>query len=219
MTVRLPLRRALQSGMRPRGLLSFVIAVLVGCGSTGAGASRPTASGADIGSPPGGNGNHVALIDEAVSIDAGAPSTIADEIIVSGRGFTGQPIVRTGTAGSVDTTVAREGASLDPSCVGTFPPRPQHVIKLGGRLDLLRVLVDTPGSDLTLAVRTPDGVWHCNDDSSDPGNALNPTVELYAPPIGEIEVYVGTYSPYYAGAQYTLGVSERPGYASELLRH
>jgi hypothetical protein len=91
-------------------------------------------------------------------------------------------------------------------------------VKLGGPIDLLRVLVDSDGNDLTLAVRTPDGQWHCNDDSGDPMNGLNPAVDLYSPPAGQIEVWVGTYSPYYSGAAYQLGVTEQPGYASDFLR-
>lgn len=144
---------------------------------------------------------------------------MADAIIVTGRGFMPQPVVRTGMAGSVDATTARDGGTLSPDCVGTFPSAPQHVIKLGGAIDLLRILVDSDGSDLTLAVHTADGTWHCNDDSGDPMNGLNPTVELYSPAAGQIEVWVGTYSTYYSGAQYTLGVTEQQGYASDFLRH
>ncbi len=157
--------------------------------------------------------------DADTDAGTGAALVSADEILVAGHGFMPQTIVRTGTAGATDSSTARDGSSFDPSCIGTFPPSPQHVVKLGGRLDVLRVLVDTPSSDLTLAIRTSDGVWHCNDDSGDPQNGLNPTVELYAPPVGQIEIWVGTYSSYYSGAQYTLGVTEQYGYASDFLRH
>lgn len=206
--------------MRHGGLVLVTIAALLGCG---AGATdgvhvRPTIEASD----PGANANHVAAVADPLADDdaeAGTGVVVADEILVTGRGFMSQPAVRAGTAGSVDPAAARDGSSFDGSCVGTFPSSPQHVIKLGGAIDVLRVLVDSASNDLTLAVRTPDGVWHCNDDSGDPLNGLNPTVELYSPPIGQIEVWVGTYSSYYAGAQYQLGVTEQPGYASDILRH
>jgi hypothetical protein len=162
------------------------------------------------------------VVEDGADTDAGAGTvrSTADEIVVSGHGFTPQPAIRSGTAGATDPTTARDGQSLDPSCIGTFPSAPQHVIKLGSRIDVLRVLVDSDGNDLTLAIRTPDGAWHCNDDSGDPMNGLNPTVELYSPPAGEIEVWVGVYSSYYSGAQYQLGVTEQQGvYASDVLRH
>lgn len=208
--------------MRLGGLAWVALVIVAGCGAAAAPVrTRPT--GPDVGTPPGGNANHVASADDEDDADADADQTagtaIADEILVTGHGFVPQPIVRSGIAGSVDTSAARSGSELDPSCIGTFPSTAQHVIKLGGRMDLLRVLVDSPGNDLTLAVRTSDGVWHCNDDSGDPQNGLNPTVEIYSPPVGEIEVWVGTYSSYGAGASYQLGVTELPGYASDFLRH
>lgn len=211
--------------MRHGGWVLIVMAALVGCGGATTEAVRPRASGPDVGAPEGGNGNHVASADPVDESETGLLAALAapaaDEIIVSGHGFMPQPVVRTGTAGSTDPATARDGSSLDPSgsCIGTFPSGPQHVIKLGGAIDLLRVLVDSDGNDLTLAVRTADGAWHCNDDSGDPMNGLNPTVELYAPPPGQIEIWVGTYSAYYSGAPYTLGVTEQMGYASDLLRH
>jgi hypothetical protein len=203
--------------MRIAGVL-LVASALVAC----AGAAATTSvsrvrTGADIGPPEGGNGNgpEESLTVAADSESTQTPlSTTSQEILVSGRGFSPQPAIRTGTAGGplADYT-------LSPECVGQFPTIPQHVIKLGGPIDLLRIVVDADGSDLTLAIRTPDGVFHCNDDSGDPLNGLNPTVELYSPTPGSIEVYVGTYSEYYAGAQYRLGVTEQQGFASDLLRH
>jgi hypothetical protein len=209
--------------MRHGGLVLVAIAAVIGCGGATAETARVHRTGPDIGTPPGGNGNHVATADEITDADAGSDADagvpVPGEILVTGRGFMPQPAIRSGTAGSVDPAAARDGSSLDPSCIGTFPSAPQHIIKLGGPMDLLRVLVDSDGNDLTLAVHTPDGVWHCNDDSGDPMNGLNPTVEIYSPMAGEIEVWVGTYSSYSAGAPYRLAVTEHPGYASDFLRH
>ena len=210
--------------MRHGGLIVVSIAVTIACGAAGAEGGPSHAASGEIGPPPGGNSNHAPTADElaearAAVPDAGTTAPADDEIMVSGRGFAPPVIVRTGVAGSSDATTARSGSSFDPYCVGTFPSHPQHMVKLGGRLDSLRIVVDSMGNDLTLAVRTPDGAWHCNDDSGDPAYSLNPTVELSSPPIGEIEVWVGTYSSYSTGAPYTLGVTEQPGYASDLLRH
>lgn len=209
--------------MRHGGI--FVLTFLLGCAAGTVETVHTRVPGPDEGAPAGGNGNHVAVADETddgagddTTADAGTSLEGVDEILVSGHGFMPMVITRTGPAGAT-TTGSRDGSELDPSCIGTFPTRPQHVIKLGGQLDVLRVLVDTPSSDLTLAIRTADGVWHCNDDSGDPQNGLNPTVELYSPPPGQIEVWVGVYSSYYSGAQYSLGVTEQYGYASDFLRH
>jgi hypothetical protein len=205
--------------MRIGGFL--LVSALVGCGPAASSSATRVVTAGDIGAPEGGNGNGA---EAPATTDDGAASTqtmpaelTAQEILVSGRGFSPQPAIRTGAAGAAVGGV--DGSSLSAECVGTFPSSPQHVIKLGGPIDLLRILVDSDGNDLTLAVRTPDGVYHCNDDSGDPMNGLNPTVELYSPVPGTIEVWVGTYSEYYTGAQYRLGVTEQSGYASDILRH
>lgn len=210
--------------MRHGGLVWIALSLVLGCGGGGAQTVRARPGGPDVGTPPGGNGNRPASALEDIDAQLETASAISSspEIPVSGAGFMPQPIVRSGTAGAKGAVSARDGSSLDPSgmagCIGSFPATAQHQIILAAPIPLLRVLVDSPTNDLTLAVRTPDGVWHCNDDSGDPGNGLNPTVELYAPPPGTIEVWVGTYSPIFPGPTYQLGVTERPGFASDVLR-
>lgn len=211
--------------MRHGAWVALVLGLTLGCGGGAVTvATRPT--GPDVGAPEGGNSNHAGGDDDETPTDgAGATSgddagtSVVDEILVTGHGFTPQVIRREGTAGSMDPATARDGSSLDPSgsCVGTFPASAQHVVKLERTLDVLRVLVHSPSNDLTLAVRTADGQWHCNDDSGDPMNGLNPTVELYSPPPGVTEIWVGTYSSSYTGAQYRLGVTEQYGYPSDFL--
>ncbi len=204
--------------MRIGGVL--FVSALVACGPSVPGsAATGGTSGGDVGAPSGGNGNGAGMLaagDDPSSTQTMPVVATAQEILVSGRGFSPQPAIRAGTAGAPSGV---DGSSLAPECVGQFPSSPQHVIKLGGPIDLLRIVVDSDGNDLTLAVRTADGVFHCNDDSGDPMNGLNPTVELQSPMPGSIEVWVGTYSEYYTGAQYRLGVTEQSGYASDLLRH
>jgi hypothetical protein len=201
--------------MRIGGMLCF--AALVACGpSTTSSASRATIH-ADATAPEGGNGNgaeEASFSGPLTSAQDSPVVTSAQEILVSGRGFAPQPAIRSGSAGG---TV--DGGSMSPDCIGYFPTAPQHVIKLGGPIDILHVLVDSDGNDLTLAIRTPDGVYHCNDDSGDPMNGLNPSVDLYSPTPGSIEVWVGSYSDYSIGAAYRIGVTEQSGYPSDILRH
>ena len=54
----------------------------------------------------------------------------------------------------------------------------------------LRFYVDTPGTDTTLAVNTPDGTWHCNDDTV----GLQPVIDIAAPAGGQYDIFVGTYA-------------------------
>jgi hypothetical protein len=142
--------------------------------------------------------------DAGTESDPGAGRDTEGQVLVPGPHFTPPVIQATGVAGG-----PIEGHSGPMACTGHYPPRPQHVLKIGRRIPMLRVMADGIDRDLTLAVRTPDGQWHCNDDSGDPGYGLNPAVDLSGAS-GEIEVYVGVFSGDASGAQYTLGVTEDP---------
>ena len=50
--------------------------------------------------------------------------------------------------------------------------------------------VDTPDSDPTLAIRAPDGSWHCNDD----WHSLMPRIFFADPAEGSYDVFVGSYT-------------------------
>ena len=54
----------------------------------------------------------------------------------------------------------------------------------------LRFYVDTPGTDTTLAINGPDGVWYCNDD----GVGLQPVLDFPSPVSGQYDIFVGTYA-------------------------
>jgi hypothetical protein len=135
---------------------------------------------------------------------AGAARDTEGQVLVPGPHFSPPVLQASGVAGG-----PVEGHSGPMACTGHYPPRPQHVLKIGRRIPMLRVMADGVDRDLTLAVRTPDGQWHCNDDSGDPGYGLNPAVDVSGAS-GEIEVYVGVFSEDASGAQYTLGVTEDP---------
>ncbi|MFN4100955.1 MAG: hypothetical protein ACK4GT_14370 [Pararhodobacter sp.] len=57
-------------------------------------------------------------------------------------------------------------------------------------------------TDLTIAVRAPDGSWHCNDDAL----GFNPAVSIAGAQPGDYRIYVGTFSPG-AGGMYNLYTS------------
>lgn len=62
----------------------------------------------------------------------------------------------------------------------------------------------TSDADTTVAVRTPNGQWICNDDS----NGLNPMVAIEAPRNGRYQIWVGRFGAQNEQAQATLFVSE-----------
>ena len=93
-------------------------------------------------------------------------------------------------------------------CIGSFPTAAQHTLQVGAVVPHLRVLVNAGSADTTLAIRTPDGRTLCNDDSGDPGNSLNPVVDIENAPAGAYQVFVGGYSAGDSWATYQLGLSE-----------
>lgn len=194
--------------MKTRGWLVGAWIVLAGCG--GAQGSAVATGATSEGPPPGGSNDNappstVAASEADAGVDGGAGRDVEGQILVSGPGFAPAVLQASGVAGG-----ATHGSQGPSGCTGYFPDRPQHVLKVGRRIPHLRVIADGVDRDLTLAVHTPDGRWHCNDDSGDPGYGLNPAVDLPNAGPGEIEVFVGVFSSSSSGAQYALGVTEDP---------
>jgi hypothetical protein len=126
-------------------------------------------------------------------------------VTLSGPGFAATTVH--GTAGGPTA-----GDQLGPDCIGQFPNSPQHTVTVGAAIPNLRILVNGGASaDTTLAVRRPDGTVMCSDDSGDPGNSLNPIVEIANAAPGAYQVYVGGYSTGDTWASYNLGFSETSG--------
>ena len=73
-------------------------------------------------------------------------------------------------------------------CAGSFSTAPSMAIDWSGGTRL-SFLAESEG-DLTLAIRTPDGSWVCDDDS---GGELNPAVKVEIAPAGMYQVWVGTF--------------------------
>ena len=192
----------------PLALGLLVLGVLGACG--GPQSTGTLVGGASQGPPSGASNDNVppTAVASTDASDAGTGSSAGREvdgqILVPGPGFAPPMLRASGVAGG--PVAGHEGPM---ACTGYYPSRPQHVLKVGRRVPSLRVVADGIDRDLTLALRTPDGQWHCNDDSGDPGYGLNPAVDL-AGAAGEIEVFVGVFSDTSSGAQYTLGITEDP---------
>ena len=108
-----------------------------------------------------------------------------------------------GLAGGPSHSLVHLGAN----CIGSYPNEPQHVIDAAMPLGAITIHAGHTRTDLTLAVRTPDGAWHCNDDGGVAPSVLDPIVALTSVPQGRTEVYVGTYSGQ-IGVPYQLDVHE-----------
>lgn len=141
----------------------------------------------------------VAPVAVAPPAAAGAP------IALAGPGFTATPVA--GTAGG-----PTPGETMSADCIGNFPLSAQHTVTVGAAIPMLRVLVNAgPDNDTTLAIRRPDGTYACNDDSGDPGNGLNPMVEIENAAPGEYQVFVGGYALGDTWASYNLTFNETAG--------
>jgi len=108
---------------------------------------------------------------------------------------------------------------LGTSCVGYADEAP--AARLSYRAGQYRLYISTESDgDGTLAVRAPDGSWHCDDDGA---GDLNPGVTFSEPASGDYLVWAGTYSESaadtatlhvseigYAGVDNSVDVSARP---------
>ncbi|MBN8612020.1 MAG: hypothetical protein J0L92_15610 [Deltaproteobacteria bacterium] len=194
----------------PSSTLVVALALLSvsACGGSQGGGATTTAR--SEGPPSGGSNDNIPPTTVATTSPGTGAATEVDtagrgvdgQILVSGPGFAPPMLRASGVAGG-----PIEGHSGPMACTGSYPDRPQHVLKVGRRVPMLRVVADGIDRDLTLALRTPDGQWHCNDDSGDPNFGLNPGVDIPNAQ-GEIDVYVGVFSDSATGSQYTLGVTE-----------
>jgi hypothetical protein len=119
---------------------------------------------------------------------------------------------RLGTV-TVDPATASRGAQLvaqgqvlatDPMsslpipdfCPGyTGTSAPDAIVRLERPEDLLSLFA-TSGTDLVMAVRTPQGMWFCNDDTA----GLDPAVTVYGAIAGDYLVWIGAFGQGMTGA-------------------
>jgi hypothetical protein len=83
------------------------------------------------------------------------------------------------------------GSTFNGYCPGFYPTAPQAVLDLGA-VGGVRISATGEGRNFTLAVRTANGTWSCNDDGNDAPFRVDPIVTLASPPLGRVEIYVGT---------------------------
>jgi protease YdgD len=100
-------------------------------------------------------------------------------------------------------------------CAGYFASAPDLRVHFAtGENFPLSFYVDAR-EDTVLLVNTPDGVWHCNDDSQ----GLNPALTFENPLEGQYDIWVGTYAE--TNAEYppaTLSVTELAPFAGSFER-
>src|SRR5262249_8203043 len=89
--------------------------------------------------------------------------------------------------GALDLETTGYGSAPN-GCNGSMPLAPQLVLRTTHSV-ALRIHPRATSGDLVLAVQTPDGRTHCDDDS---GGSRDPLVSALSPP-GDIRVWVGTY--------------------------
>lgn len=143
----------------------------------------------------------VTVAAPVVAVVAAVVAQTAEAVVLAGPGFTFTPV--TGTAGG-----PTDGEQMGEGCIGSFPTAPQHTVALGAVVPRLRILVNAGAADTTIAVRTPDGRTLCNDDSGDPGNSLNPALDIENAPAGAYQIFIGGYSSGDSWSAYRLGLSE-----------
>jgi hypothetical protein len=90
---------------------------------------------------------------------------------------------------SVQGGGAVKANTLAANCTGFVAANPTVSVAFGGEADNLRAFFFSDG-DPTLVVRTPDGAYHCNDNTSQ--LILDPTVEITQPVTGRYDVWVGS---------------------------
>lgn len=140
-----------------------------------------------------------------------APAS-AQQLNSGATGRQGQVSLRSGFTPDPHTASVNAGGGYDASqissdCVGFIDTRATFSLRYrAGELPLY--IGATSDADTTIAVRAPDGSWHCDDDSA--GN-LNPVVSFETPRNGRYQIWVGRYGAQNETAAATLHISEIAG--------
>jgi hypothetical protein len=109
-----------------------------------------------------------------------------------------------------------DASSVDSACVGMIARRADFTLRYRNAGDYPLIISATSDGDATLAIRAPNGTWHCDDDS---GGNLNPMVRIDAPRNGRYQIWVGTFGadpmPAMLHISEVGGVGQRPDFALE----
>ncbi|MDG2091608.1 MAG: DUF945 family protein [Gammaproteobacteria bacterium] len=121
--------------------------------------------------------------NEAASPDKNTSNASYGEHTLIG-GFTADPyLVSVVAGGNVDISTEVQG------CLGNVNFETPDVILNYTPASFTLYVSSTSEGDATLAILTPDGSWHCNDDTS----GLNPGIEFPKPIPGLYSIWIGTY--------------------------
>ena len=121
-------------------------------------------------------------------------------------GFTPDPRTLDITAGGARDALPGQGEIRVAAgyCTGFVTAEP--ALELDYTAGGFSLMISASGEeDLTLAVRAPDGTWHCDDDGS---QGVDPGVAIDAPQSGVYAIYAGTFSDTGAMVPAALHVSE-----------
>lgn len=76
-----------------------------------------------------------------------------------------------------------------PNCRGFFNPEAPHIVLDYQASSIAMQVYVSSAADTTLIIRSPDGTWHCDDDSL----AKNPAVRFATPKSGAYAIWVGAF--------------------------
>jgi hypothetical protein len=130
------------------------------------------------------------------------------QLNVSASGAFGHVALSSGFAGPYKITLQAGGEiaadTLADGCKGFIPDRALYSVDFTAGAQPL-FFAATAAEDTTLVVRSPDGAWHCDDDSF---GDRNPMVRIDAPMSGRYQVWIGVFSLVTGAPDAVLNVSE-----------
>jgi len=178
---------------------------IVGCGTDAGDSPDLPAVGPDIDAAPDTPGESDTLpravlpIPEVETPEVALEGEVIPEVALAG-GFVPDPHVLSLTAGGSVSASAIGSAE----CAGYVDRPADLLLAYSNPASYLSIFADAD-SDLTLMVRSPGGVFSCNDDS--PLGGLDPLVEFNSPAAGRYEIWIGIYGEG-ARAEARLEISE-----------
>lgn len=143
-----------------------------------------------------------------------AAPAYAQNLNTGATGTYGQTQLRAGFEPDPFTVSVLGGGPVDMSsvnadCNGFVATRASYTLRYTANVaDFPALYIGaTSDADTTIAVRTPNGQWVCNDDS----NGLNPLVAIQQPRNGRYQIWVGRYGTADENASAQLFISEVGG--------
>lgn len=153
---------------------------------------------------------HRAALAAALLISVSALPAAAQSLNTGANGVYGQVRLQSGFEPDPHSVSVQAGGTIDAAtaaganCTGMIAQRPDFTLRYrAGGLPLY--ISATSDGDTTIAVRGPDGAWHCDDDSA--GN-LNPVVHIASPGNGRYQIWVGTFGDGSTSTPAMLHISE-----------